>query len=218
MLYIDILIFCSLEGPVLDHLKKQLDQAESERAVLLLKCRSNEDKLALLKKQLDENEKLNAEYLKRYEEVIDEKQKVSQDYSSRLANLQGKCSALEERCYSLSKALDLAKHESSDWKVKYDDNCSELTVKDEKYNTQITALESRIVAAEGRLAAARKQSESAQAEALEWKRKYAVAVDEVKKALERAALAQERTIKEAQEREDALRAALSDELEEKVYS
>jgi len=65
--------FCCLEGPVLDLLKKQLDQAESERGALLLKCRLNEDKLELLKKQLDANEKHKAEYLKCYEEVINKK-------------------------------------------------------------------------------------------------------------------------------------------------
>ncbi|XP_020268861.1 plectin-like [Asparagus officinalis] len=204
-----------LEGPVLDVLKKQLDHAESEKGALLLKCRLNEDKLMLLRKQLDENEKHKDEYMKRYEEVIKEKQKISEDYSSHISNLQSKCSTMEERCSSVSKALNLAKRESSDWKIKYDDTCIELTDMDEKYTTQIAALESRINAAEGRLAAAREQSEIAQEEASEWKRKYAAAVDEVKKALERAALAQERTIKGAREREDALRATFLDEMSEK---
>ena len=206
-----------MEGPALDLLGKQLAQAESERSALLLKCRSNEDKLELLKKQLDVNEKHKAEYLKHYEEVINNKQKVSEDYSSRIANLQSKCSTLDERCSSLSKTLDNAKRECSAWKMKSDDTSLELAAKDEQYNTLIAALESRISSAEGRLTAAREQAEAAQEEASEWKRKYTAAVDEVKKALERAALAQERTVKEAQDREDALRAALSDELVEKVY-
>ena len=115
------------------------------------------------------------------------------------------------------KPFDNAKHESSAWKMKSDDTQLELTAKDEQYNTLIAALESRVSSAEGRLTAAHEQAEFAQGEASEWKRKYTTAVDEVKKALERAALAQERTVKEAQDRGDALRAAFSDELVEKVY-
>ncbi|XP_010916022.1 uncharacterized protein [Elaeis guineensis] len=204
-----------LEGPILDLFKKQLDQTESERSALTLKCRSNEDKLGLLKKQLEVNEKHRAEYLKRYEEAISDKQKFSEEYNSRIANLLSKCSTLEERCMSIEKDLDLARQESADWKIKYDQSSLELKAEEDRFRAKFSALESRLGAAEGRLAAAREQAESAQEEASEWKRKYAVAAGEAKTALERAALVQERTNKKAQEREDALRAEFSVQLVEK---
>ncbi|PKI18286.1 hypothetical protein CRG98_049440, partial [Punica granatum] len=56
---------------------------------------------------------------------------------------------------------------------------------------------------------------SAQEEAEEWKRKYDIAVREAKAALEKAAIAQERTNKEMQLREDAIRAEFSSGLAEK---
>lgn len=205
-----------MDGPLLDLFKRQLDKLESERTALRLKCTSSEDKLVLLKKQLEANEKHRADYLKRYEEAVSDKQRIAEDYSARISNLQGKCSTLEERCLSLSKALDHAKLESSGWKSKYDNSCSEIKAEEDKFNAQVAALESRISAAEGRLAAAREQAKGAQEEALEWKRKYDHAVNEAKTGRERAALALEQTNKKAQEREDFLRAELSGKLAEKV--
>ncbi|XP_008776913.2 guanylate-binding protein 4-like isoform X1 [Phoenix dactylifera] len=204
-----------LRGPILDLFKKQLDQIESERSALALKCRSNDDKVGLLKKQLEANEKHRAEYLKRYEEAISDKQKFSVEYNSRIAKLQSKCSTLEERCMSIAKDLDLARQESSDWKNKHDQSSLELKAEEDRFKAKLAALESRLSAAEGRLAAAREQAESAQEEASEWKRKYTIAAGEAKTALERAALVQERTNKKAQEREDALRAEFSAQLVEK---
>ena len=49
-----------------------------------------------------------------------------------------------------------------------------------------------------------------------WKRKYDIAVREAKAALEKAAVVQERSNKQTQQREDALRAEFSDSLAEKV--
>ncbi|XP_072956223.1 uncharacterized protein [Typha angustifolia] len=204
-----------LGGPVLDLFKRQLNHIETERNALRLKCTSSDDKLALLKKQLEANEKHRTEYLKRYEEAISDKQKISNDYAGRIADLQSKCSKLDERCASLSNALDLAKRESAQWKNKYDQSSSEQKAEEEKLKSQLAALESRINVSEGRLAAVREQAESAQEEGSEWKRKYEVAVGEAKTALQRAAVAQERTNKKVQEREDALRAELAQQLAEK---
>ncbi|KAJ6832710.1 guanylate-binding protein 3 [Iris pallida] len=204
-----------LEGPVLDLFKRKVDKIESERTAFKLKCSSSEDKLTLLKKQLEANEKHRAEYVKRYEEAVTDKQKISQDYSARISNLQGKCSTLEERCLSLSKAIDHAKHESSEWEMKYEQSYSEQKAGEDKFNAQIVALESMKTATEGRLAAAREQANSAQEEALEWKRKYDLAVEEAKTAQERATVMLEHTKRKAREREDTLRTELSEKLTEK---
>ncbi|KAI8031636.1 hypothetical protein LOK49_LG01G02734 [Camellia lanceoleosa] len=92
----------SLEGTVADLIKKQIDRVGSEKSSLMLKCRSIEDKMGLLNKQLEASEKYKSEYLKRYEDAINDKKKLADDYMSRITNLQSKCSSLEERCSSLS--------------------------------------------------------------------------------------------------------------------
>ncbi|OAY66631.1 Guanylate-binding protein 1 [Ananas comosus] len=204
-----------LAGPILDLFKRQLNRIETEISTLRLKCTSSDDKLELLKKQLEANERQRSEYVKRYEEAVSDKQRISKDYAGRITDLQSKSSKLEERCMSLSNALDLAKRESAEWKSKYDQSASEQKADEEKLRSQLASLESKINVSEGRLAAVREQAESAQEEASEWKRKYEVAVGEAKNALQRAALAQERTNKKVQEREDALRAELANQLSEK---
>lgn len=205
-----------MAGPILDLFKRQLNRIETEISTLRLKCTSSDDKLELLKKQLEANERQRSEYVKRYEEAVSDKQRISKDYAGRITDLQSKSSKLEERCMSLSNALDLAKRESAEWKSKYDQSASEQKADEEKLRSQLASLESKINVSEGRLAAVREQAESAQEEASEWKRKYEVAVGEAKNALQRAALAQERTNKKVQEREDALRAELANQLSEKV--
>lgn len=205
----------SLEGPIQDLAKRQIDQIGSEKSSLALKCRSIEDKMALLNKQLEASEKYKSEYLKRYEEAINDKKKLSEDYTSRLTNLQSKYSSIEERCSSLSKALESAKQESMEWKRKYEYLLSKQKANEDQINSEIAILKSRSSAAEARLAAAREQSQSAQEEAEEWKRKYDVAVREAKAALEKAAVVQERSNKQTQLREDALRAEFSSTLSEK---
>ncbi|RZR83799.1 hypothetical protein BHM03_00010494 [Ensete ventricosum] len=183
------------EGPILDIFRRQLNCVELERNSLKSRCSLSEDKLDLLKKQLEANEKHRSEYLKRYEEAISDKEKISKDYTGRITDLQSKYSKLEERCLSLSNALELARRESSDWKNKYNVSSIELKAVEDKFKAQVAALQARIGAAEGRLTAVREQAASAQEEALEWKRKYDVAVGDAKTALERAAVAQERTNK-----------------------
>ena len=207
---------CSLAGPVLDLFRRQLEHIDAERNALRLKCNSSDDKLALLRKQLEASEGHRAEYVRRYEEVLNDKQKISKDYSIRITELQTKSSKLEERCLSLSSSLETAKRECNDWKSKYDHGILQQKADESKLKSQIASLESRVSISEGRLSATHEQADSAQEEASEWKRKYEVAVSEAKTALQRAAVAQERTNKKVQEREDALRAELANQLSEKV--
>ncbi|KAG5561743.1 hypothetical protein RHGRI_004705 [Rhododendron griersonianum] len=205
----------SLEGPILDLIKKQIDQIGSERSSLALKCRSIEDKMGLLSKQLEASETYKSEYLKRYEDAINDKKKLADDYMSRITNLQSKCSSLEERSSSLSKSLASTKHESLDWKRKYEQVISRQKAEEDQLSAEIAILKSKSSAAEARMAAAREQSQSAQEEAEEWKRKYDIAVREAKAALEKAAVVQERSNKQTQQREDALREEFSYILAEK---
>ncbi|KAK4345063.1 hypothetical protein RND71_035239 [Anisodus tanguticus] len=205
----------SLEGPLFDLIKKQTDKLGSEKTALVLKCRSIEDKMNLLNKQLEASEKYKSEYLNRYEDAINDKKQLADDYTSRITNLQSKYSSLEERYSSLSKTLTSAKHESADWKRKYEQLLLKQKADEDQSSAEVSVLKSRTAAAEARLAAAKEQAESAQEEAEEWKRKYDIAVKEVKNALEKAASVQERANKETQLREDALRDEFSSTLADK---
>ncbi|XP_068665199.1 uncharacterized protein [Aristolochia californica] len=205
----------SLEGPILNLVVKQLDQIRSEKTTLMLKCRSNEEKLGLLNRQLEANEKYKSDYLRRYEEAINDKKKITEDYTNRISKIQSQCSSLEERCSGLLRALDAARLESSEWKKKFEQGFSKQKAEEDKVKSEIAALKLRTNTAEARLAAAHEQSQSAQEEALEWKRKYDIAVKEAKGALERSATIQERSSKQAQLREDALREEFSASLAKK---
>ncbi|CAO2823888.1 unnamed protein product [Amaranthus hypochondriacus] len=205
----------SLEGPIADLVRKRIDQVSSEKSSLSLKCRSMEDKMNLLNKQLEANEKSKADYLKRYEDVLNEKKKVADEYMSHITSLQSKCSSLEERSSSLLKSLESVKYESSEWKRKYEHVLSKHKDEEEQASAERAALKSRSSAAEARLAAAREQVQSAQEETEEWKRKYDIAVREAKAALEKAAVVQERADKTRQSREDSLRNEFASSLAKK---
>jgi chromosome segregation ATPase len=86
---------CSLAGPVLDLFRRQLEHIDAERNALRLKCNSTDDKLALLRKQLEVSESHRAEYVSRYKEVLNDKQKISKDYSIHITELQAKTSKLD---------------------------------------------------------------------------------------------------------------------------
>lgn len=205
----------SLEGPIRDLAKRLVDQIGSEKTSLLLKCRSIEDKMALLNKQLEASEKHKSEYMKRYDEAINDKKKLADDYMKRISDLQSSRSSLDERCSSLMKALESAKQEASDWKRKHSQVLLKQKADEDQTNSEIGILKSRSSAAEARLAAAHEQTRSAQEEAAEWKRKYDITVRETKNALEKAAVVQERSSKEIQLREDALREEFSSRLAKK---
>lgn len=208
----------SFEGPVLDLMKRLIDKVESEKGSLALQCRLNEDKMALLTKRLEASESEKSEYIKRYEDAINDKKKLTDEYMNRITELQANRRSLDERYSSLLKTLDSTKQESMDWKRKYEQVLSRQKAEEDQASSEIAALKSRSSAAEARLAAAREQAQSAQEEAEEWKRKYDIAIREAKSALEKAAIVQERTNKQTQLREDALREEFSGTLAEKVSS
>ncbi|KAF9608690.1 hypothetical protein IFM89_010822 [Coptis chinensis] len=206
----------SLEGPILDLAKKQVDQIGSEKSALMLKCRSIEDRMGLLNKQLEASEMNKTEYLRRYENAINDKKALAEDYMGRITNLQSKCSSLEERCTNLMKDRDSARQESLDWKRKCDQILSKQKAEEGQAHGEIATLKSRASATEAMLGAAREQAQSAQEEAAEWRRKFDLAAREAKAALEKAATVQERSNKQTQIREDALREEFSASLAEKA--
>ncbi|ESR62657.1 hypothetical protein CICLE_v10014139mg [Citrus x clementina] len=178
-------------------------------------CHSLDASIDNVVKQLEDSERYKSEYLKRYDDAINDKKKLADDYTSRINNLQGENISLREKSSSLSKTVDSLKNEISDWKRKYDQVLTKQKAMEDQVCSEIEVLKSRSTAAEARLAAAREQALSAQEEVEEWKRKYGVAVREAKTALEKAAIVQERTSKEMQQREDVLREEFSSTLAEK---
>ncbi|KAG4971432.1 hypothetical protein JHK85_037853 [Glycine max] len=205
----------SFEGPVLDLTRRLINKVESDKSSLSLNYRLTEDKIALLNKRLETSESEKSEYIKRYEDAINDKKQLTDEYMNRITELRASCRSLDERYSSLSKTLDSTKQESMDWKRKYEQVLSRHKSEEDQASSEIAALKSHSSAAEARLAAAREQSQSAQEEAEEWKRKYEIAVREAKAALEKAAIVQEYTNKQSQLREDALREEFSSTLAEK---
>lgn len=205
----------SLEGPILDLIKRLLDKVGSENSTLRLRCRSLEDDLGLLNKQVEASKKSKTEYLKRYEDAIKDKNALAEEYMGRISNLQSNATSLREKCASLRKSLDSAKAESVEWQRKYEQVLSKQKAEEDHAGSEIAVLKSRCSAGEARLAAAKEQAQSAQEEAEDWKRKYDIAFREAKAALEKAAIVQERSSKETQRREDALREEFTSSLAEK---
>ncbi len=77
-------------------------------------------------------------------------------------------------------------------------------------------MQNRCSTAEARLAAMKEQSESAKEEAAEWKRKHEAVAVETKEVIERAISQKDKAIKQAQVREDTLRAEFTATVSQKV--
>ncbi|KAI3989362.1 hypothetical protein MKX01_026945 [Papaver californicum] len=205
----------SLEGLITDLVKKQLDQARSDKDVLSFRCRSIEDKMGSLNKQIEASDKNKSEYLQRFEDAINDKKKLTEDYTRSITNVQSQCSSLEERSSSLLKAVESAKRDSFEWKRKYEQVTSKKKAEVDQVNAEISTLLSRISSAEARLAAAHEQIHSAEEEAMEWKRKFDFTSQETKAALDKAATVQERVNTQVQLREDVVRAEFTASLSAK---
>ncbi|CAN1810622.1 Laminin subunit beta-2 [Linum perenne] len=148
--------------------------------------------MALLNRQLEASEGHKSEYMRRYNEAINEKKQLADDYMKRIADMQTGHSSLEERYSSLRKALESAKEETSEWKRKHDLAMSKQKTVEGQINSEIAVLKSRSSAAEARMAAAHEQMRSAQEEAVEWKRKYDVTEEEIKEKSSRIEFAEQR--------------------------
>ncbi|KAF5731371.1 interferon-induced guanylate-binding protein 2 [Tripterygium wilfordii] len=201
----------SLQGPILQHAKKKIEEVSSENNDLILKCCSIEDQVELLTKRLESSDKLRNEYQKCYEDAIDDIKKLSDPFRSRITDLEGRFRSSEERCSSLLKLIDSAAQETLQWKTKYEEMLTEEKATDNQFNTEIAVLKARISLTEARVAAANERSQSAQKESDEWKNKYEAAVKEASKV----AIEHECLTMGLQNREDSLRTVFSNSLAEK---
>lgn len=207
---------CSLEGPIYDLTKRLIDSIAIEKNSLAMKFRSVEDAMKHLKQQLDDSERYKLEYQKRYDESNNDKKKLEDIYRERITKLQGENSSLNERCSTLVKTVESKKEEIKEWIRNYDQIVLKQKAVQEQLSSEMEVLRTRSTTSEARVAAAREQAKSAAEETKEWKRKYDYAVGEARSALQKAASVQERSGKETQLREDALREEFSITLANKV--
>ncbi|KAJ0081286.1 hypothetical protein Patl1_10635 [Pistacia atlantica] len=126
------------KGPILDLFKRLIDQIGSEKSSLMLKCRSIEDKMKLLNKQLEDSEKYKSEYLKRYDDAINDKKKLADEYtgpkydqvlskqrakedqaSSEIEVLKSRSTAAEARLAAAREQAMSSQEEVEEWKRKY---------------------------------------------------------------------------------------------------
>ncbi|CAF2091248.1 unnamed protein product [Brassica napus] len=205
----------SLEGPIYDLTKRLIDNIAIEKNSLAVKFRSVEDAMKHLKQQLDDSERYKLEYQQRYDESNIDKKKLEDIYRERITKLQGENSSLNERCSTLVKTLESKQEEIKEWKRKYDQFVLKQKAVEDQLKSDMEVLRTRSTTSEARLSAAREQAKSAQEETEEWKRKYDYAVGEARSALQKAASVQERSGKETQLREDALREEFTLTLTEK---
>ncbi|KAI5059872.1 hypothetical protein GOP47_0024292 [Adiantum capillus-veneris] len=199
----------SFEGPLSDLVKKWTDQKATDNTSLQLKCRSLEERLLLLGKQLDSAQRDVQDWKRRFETLGIEHKAFAEESDSRYSLLQNKYSNLEENAASLSYQLEIVRKEASDWRSKYDHLLSTRKAEEDRIVGENAALKSRCSSAEARLAAAREQAEAAKEEASEWRRKHDAALKESRESLGKASAMQESATKQAQAREDALRAEFS---------
>ena len=198
-------LYDSLEGPLSGITKRVNHQSAAESTSLQIKYRSLAEKQSATEKQLDGAKKEAQEWKMRYESVLNESKTSEVAFSSRYMALQKTHNAMEEKFSALSSQLESFRKEASDWRTQYEEVVSSRNALEEQLNVEIRALQNRCSAAEGRLAAAREQLQSAKAEADEWKRKYQAAVEESNIASENARAICDRVTKHSQDRQDALR-------------
>ncbi|CAM6095658.1 unnamed protein product [Calypogeia fissa] len=196
----------SLNGPLQDLVKRANDKAVGEYATMELKYRSSAERISFIEKQAEAAHRDAQEWKKRYEQYMETYKTSSEKSSAQYAALQNKYSTLEERRTSLSHQLEEARKEISDWRSKYDHLFTERKSDDERLSAEHASLQSRCTSAEARLAAAREQADSAKEEAAEWRRKHDSVLADSRAAVERSNALRERTNKQHQLREDALRA------------
>lgn len=199
----------SFEGPLSDLVKKWNDQKTTDNSSLQLKCRSLEDRLVLLGKQLDSAQRDVQEWKRRFETSGSEHKSFAEESETRYSLLQNKYSILEEKSATLSYQLEVVRKEATEWRNKFDHLLSSRKAEEERIVGENAALRSRCSSAEARLAAAREQAEAAKEEASEWRRKHDAAVKESRESLGKASAMQELATKQAQAREDSLRAEFS---------
>lgn len=207
----------SLAGPIHDLVKRASDKAATEYQNLVLKGRSMGERLAFSAKQTEAAQRDAQDWKKRYENIMNDYNRASENAAAQYANVQKKVTSLEEKRATLLTQLESAKKEAFDWQSKYEQNLSVQRAETDRLNSEVASLQNRASTAEARLSALREQSESVKAEAAEWQRKYETVAADTKAAVEKTTAQKERALKQAQLREDSMRAEYTAKISEKEH-
>lgn len=196
----------SLSGPLQDLVKRENGKVIAEYSALQLQIKSMEEEVSFTHKQVDAAQKNAQEWKKRYELSINDYKKASESTATQHAILQKKVITLEERHNTVTSKLEAAKKQAAEWQSKYQHLLNERRIDDEGIAAEMKVLQNRCTTAEARLAAMREQCDAAKEEAVEWRHKHDTIEADTKAAIERATVSKDRAIRQAQLREDALRA------------
>ncbi|KAG0631284.1 hypothetical protein M758_1G241000 [Ceratodon purpureus] len=196
----------SLAGPLQDLVKRENGKILSEKSALELQIKSMEEKVAFAQKQVDTAQKGVQDWKKRYEVSVNDYQKATESAAAQHATLQKKVLTLEERHSTTTSRMEAMKKESVELQSKYQHVLNERRIEEERTAAELKVLQNRCTTAEARLAAMREQCEAAKEEAAEWRHKHETVEADTKAAIERATVSKDRAIRQAQLREDALRA------------
>ncbi|KFK42727.1 hypothetical protein AALP_AA1G031900 [Arabis alpina] len=173
----------------------QMDELVSENSKLKLQHRSVESSMDLLKKQLEGGEKMRKEYQKRYENAIDDMNKLSDQFKHRIHDLENKCKSVHHEHSNLMDVLGSTRLEASEWKRKYEETLDE---NDMSSNSR--------VGVDGTIVRCNKS--------IDWKIRYENTISEQKAVIEKIAALEEK-LKQASATEDGIKAEFSRVLDEK---
>lgn len=132
---------CSFAGPVQDLVKRASDKAAAEYSSLVLKGRSLGERLAFSSKQTEAAQRDAQDWKKRYENIMNDYNRASENAASQYANVQKKVTSLEEKNSTLSAQLEGARKESYDWKSKYEQYHFAQRAETERLNAEIASFQ-----------------------------------------------------------------------------
>lgn len=141
MLFLQLLFNCSLAGPIHDLVKRASDKAAAEYSSLVLKGRSMGERLAFSAKQTEAAQRDAQDWKKRYENIMNDYNRASENASTQYANVQKKVTSLEEKLSTVSIQLDAAKKETFDWKSKYEQYLTAQRAETERLNSELASFQ-----------------------------------------------------------------------------
>ena len=131
----------SLAGPIHDLVKRASDKAAAEYSSLVLKGRSMGERLAFSAKQTEAAQRDAQDWKKRYENIMNDYNRASENAATQYANVQKKVTSLEEKNSTLSNQLESARKETVDWKSKYEQYLSAQRAETERLNAEIASFQ-----------------------------------------------------------------------------
>uniref|UniRef100_A9TME2 Predicted protein n=1 Tax=Physcomitrium patens TaxID=3218 RepID=A9TME2_PHYPA len=131
----------SLAGPIHDLVKRASDKAATEYQNLVLKGRSMGERLAFSAKQTEAAQRDAQDWKKRYENIMNDYNRASENAAAQYANVQKKVTSLEEKRATLLTQLESAKKEAFDWQSKYEQNLSVQRAETDRLNSEVASLQ-----------------------------------------------------------------------------